>query len=617
MPNTEAQYEVLVGSGDRWTIDTIHAAKTVAMARAQALLTSNQHDAVRVTREVGGYNEAVIFQQECAPKPKKPITISSIDDAFVCEGLLDLTAYGARKTTGRVLRKYLDEYGMTALEVLHNHDHLRELRRTERLFDQAIHKVASVQSRALGETAQSRIDTLYRLATQLVDWTRDALSTERFLTIVNRDGLTSALRAIGTSYSEDARPFYICAVLASYFGQARDWRAKLSLAFDLLEKRADAEACVYLDEVCAEILDGSSAMMEILGPQPDLVSALRSMAQLSAGQFRTSKRGDALLVRFNKLMVHFALPETQAVLLERVAQAMSGTNPLTRQDDDADKAAFPPLLKDLISFGGLQGGTAISEAVTRRARIVMRTADRDLSPEEAIAYILTMLPSPAVKLGYLLDLSRSGFGIKHQSPVLLKLLDIVKPINSLSELLPSGSSREELAKAVDDLRFRVGDDVLGQEIGALITKKLETILDVKHRPKPKSDTKATIKPADPNAAEIQSNRIFLVGGVIFHENDPGDEAFMILSGEVQISVGTGKHKAVIATLGRGDIVGEMALIDDQPRMATATALKETRLYVVPQEAFKKRLSWLAEEDRLISHIIETLVSRLRDQFVNN
>jgi len=70
---------------------------------------------------------------------------------------------------------------------------------------------------------------------------------------------------------------------------------------------------------------------------------------------------------------------------------------------------------------------------------------------------------------------------------------------------------------------------------------------------------------------------------------------------------------VLAKLDRGEIFGEMALIDDQPRMAAARAMTDTEVVVVPQESFKKRLSWLSEEDRLISHILDALVSRLRQQ----
>jgi hypothetical protein len=225
-----------------------------------------------------------------------------------------------------------------------------------------------------------------------------------------------------------------------------------------------------------------------------------------------------------------------------------------------------------------------------------------------------MLPTTAVKMGYLLDLSRSEFGHKYQAHVLTRLLDIVKPITSLSAILPVSSSREALAQAVDDLRNRLGDDELGQEISTLITMKLDGFLDrTDSAESESSDDTATApqKPPRAKSAKDENSRTFKAGDIIFRESEPGDEAFVIFSGEVQISVGEGENRVVIATLDRGEVFGEMALVDDEPRMATATAMRDTAVYIVPQEMFKKRLSWLAEEDRLISHIVETLVSRLR------
>lgn len=612
MPENDVAYEVLTASGGRWTIDSRHAAKSVAMGRAKSLLGSNKHDAVKVNRETGNRRVEVIFQQECTPRVKKPITISPIDEAAACEELVDLTGFPARQTAGRVLRKYLDENLLTALEMLHDHNHLRALRRTENLSDHAIHKVASVQSRAMGVPAQERIDRLYRLATELTDWTRDLRDADRYLSIVNDVGLTAALQAIGTSYSAEMRPFYICAVLARYVGQARDWREKLKLVFDLLSKRPDEEAIVWLDELCAEIMDGSNAVMELLGPQPDLVSALQLLTQLSVGKLQARRGTDPFLARFSTVMSRDAMVQTRAVLLERVARETGATKPLTREDEKSDRARFPDLVADLIAYAGLHGGPATSEAVTRRARIVLATADGDLSADDGIARILAMLPTTAVRLGYLLDLSRSTFGQKYQAQVLGRLLKLVTPLNSLSDLLPAKASREALAMVVEDLRLRVGDGALGEEIRALIEKKLDGFLDKQGDTQPQTASDAQSAPS-PEKPAPRSNRTFKDGEIIFRESDQGDEAFVIVSGAVEISVGTEDKKAIIATLGRGAVFGEMALVDDEPGMATATAVGETAVYVVPQDVFKKRLSWLAEEDRLISHIIETLVGRLREQ----
>lgn len=616
MAQREISYEVQTAAGNRWVIDSIHAAQTVAMSRAQILLKNSQHDAVRVTRETGNRREEVIFQQECTPRPDRPITASPIDEASLCAELTDITRFDARITAGRVLRKYLDEYNLTALEVLFDRDHYRELRRTEKLYDQAIHKVGSVQARAEGEPVQPRIDLLYRLATELFDETRELREIDRFLAIVNGDGLSPALRVIGSSRAAEAQPFVICAVLAAYLGQARDWEAKLTLALDLLNKRPDAAASGLLDEICAEILDGSSAVMEILGSQPDLATALCLMAKLVAGRYEGRHHRDTHLVRLNAAMQQLPMPQTRRILLERVARETSGTSPLTREDETTDRTRFPELVRDLLSHAGLNGGPDISEAVTRRARIVMGRVDGDLSADDGVGAILDLLPTNAVKIGYLLDLSRSEFGRKYQAAVLTRLLHIVESIGELAALLPPRSSRKALAAAVDDLRLRVGEDELGREISALITKKLDGFLDRAGKPAPAVPEATPIpEPAPAEPPQDRNSRGFKKGDVIFRESEPGDEAFVIVSGEVEISIGDEAQSMVIATLGRGEVFGEMALVDDEPRMATATATKNTVVYIVPQEIFKKRLSWLAEEDRLISRIVATLVSRLRGQFV--
>ena len=58
---------------------------------------------------------------------------------------------------------------------------------------------------------------------------------------------------------------------------------------------------------------------------------------------------------------------------------------------------------------------------------------------------------------------------------------------------------------------------------------------------------------------------------LFAEGEPGDRAFVIRSGEVEISKGSAGRDVLLAVRTTGDVIGEMALIEDAPRMATATA----------------------------------------------
>jgi CRP-like cAMP-binding protein len=67
---------------------------------------------------------------------------------------------------------------------------------------------------------------------------------------------------------------------------------------------------------------------------------------------------------------------------------------------------------------------------------------------------------------------------------------------------------------------------------------------------------------------------FFNGDIIFHEGDHADIAYVIESGRVEI---TRKNEGIVATLGIGQMFGEMGPLDGNPRNATARALGEVML----------------------------------------
>ena len=84
-----------------------------------------------------------------------------------------------------------------------------------------------------------------------------------------------------------------------------------------------------------------------------------------------------------------------------------------------------------------------------------------------------------------------------------------------------------------------------------------------------------------------SQAIFQPGQMIFCEGDTTQEAYRILKGRVEISI-AGEGKAVIlAQLGEGDIFGEMAMVDERPRSASAQALEVTECEVLTAENFNE------------------------------
>ena len=103
--------------------------------------------------------------------------------------------------------------------------------------------------------------------------------------------------------------------------------------------------------------------------------------------------------------------------------------------------------------------------------------------------------------------------------------------------------------------------------------------------------------------------------IIFKQGDTGTEAFIVEDGLVEISVDSDTGATLIlSTIKRGEMFGEMALISSAPRMATATAMKKTKIIVIPKTAFEKLLS---RTDVVMRTVMNTLISRLRGQTNRN
>lgn len=104
-------------------------------------------------------------------------------------------------------------------------------------------------------------------------------------------------------------------------------------------------------------------------------------------------------------------------------------------------------------------------------------------------------------------------------------------------------------------------------------------------------------------------RTFAAGQVIFRAGDNGDGFYVVESGRVRISAMlAGNEPRVLATIGPGDSFGEMAVLDDAPRSATAEAEVETRTLFVGREKFVQRL---AGRPALVLKLIRELSARMR------
>ncbi|HUJ01960.1 MAG TPA: cyclic nucleotide-binding domain-containing protein [Usitatibacter sp.] len=94
------------------------------------------------------------------------------------------------------------------------------------------------------------------------------------------------------------------------------------------------------------------------------------------------------------------------------------------------------------------------------------------------------------------------------------------------------------------------------------------------------------------------------GEVIFRAWDMGAEMYVVLEGHVEISI----DSKALETLGPGEPFGEMALIDQAPRTATATAKGPCKVAVIPERRF---LFLVQQRPEFALYIMKVMADRLR------
>ena len=100
---------------------------------------------------------------------------------------------------------------------------------------------------------------------------------------------------------------------------------------------------------------------------------------------------------------------------------------------------------------------------------------------------------------------------------------------------------------------------------------------------------------------------FPKGTVLFHEGETGKEMFVLQAGKVVITKTVRDTVKTLATLGPGEFFGEMALISNRPRNATATVEEPARLLVIDPKTFEGMIRGNTE---IAVRMIKKLAERL-------
>lgn len=104
-------------------------------------------------------------------------------------------------------------------------------------------------------------------------------------------------------------------------------------------------------------------------------------------------------------------------------------------------------------------------------------------------------------------------------------------------------------------------------------------------------------------AALADVRTYLGGDVIVRQFDRNSDLIILLEGNARI---TGMDGETIAEFGPGSVIGEIALVDDEPRSATVTAMHEVKVAVIPSRALRA----VMDMDPHIGKVVMTNIARV-------
>jgi CRP-like cAMP-binding protein len=106
---------------------------------------------------------------------------------------------------------------------------------------------------------------------------------------------------------------------------------------------------------------------------------------------------------------------------------------------------------------------------------------------------------------------------------------------------------------------------------------------------------------------LRLGRDFPAGSVLFREGEHGEEMYVVQTGLIQILKKIGSDMRPLATLGRGEFIGEMAILNGKPRTATAVVVENARCLVIDAATLEQMVSNNAE---IAVRLVKKLARRL-------
>lgn len=463
----EVHYEIFSRQGAKggWRMLDVRDQREAAIEFAKSLMADEKATGVKVVKETynedtGDYLTLKIFEDGHNQFKSAPAE-EDVPHALPCFKPDDLYSYHARATISRLLVDYLARNRITLTELSHRADALEKLEATGTVLQHAIQKVAVAQASSTTTPVQQIIKSLNELTNGAIHRVyRD-----------DRKGVfpkTKDFNALAAKLGGQSDASYVLnGALALHLADAKGWDEKVVRLLKLVEQaNGDGRALLFssIDTIIAEILSGSAALRDLIGPKENFGQELAGLVELFLGN-QPADSGAGLVA----LTQHFAaddLPEARTAIAQRLMAEFKSVKRLSPNSlfeefqtlrRIADRlvrgigkylshedliAAFTLRSKRLVTHETLSEHLADAATPDERLSRLLFVEENIIGPENKrrlAAFILPILTTP-------------GFDAHFQNPKVSVLARLQTLAGLQARVLRSGlqeNQRQEIAQQLD------------------------------------------------------------------------------------------------------------------------------------------------------------------------
>jgi len=312
------------GSKGGWKLVEVRNTRDDAVAYAKGLMGEDV-TGVKVVKETyneesGDYLSLKIFE-DGHNKMKLPPAQEDVPHALPCFKPDDLYSYHARKTIARLIPDFLSRHKLTVTELGHRADMLEKLEASGTLLQHAIQKIAVAQAASSSVPVQQIIKSLIELTNKAFQRVYRDERKARFP--LAEAGAFGAL-AEKLAGESDGR-YLFNAALAAYLKDASGWDEKVFRLIALMDEAGESDHGAQLlhssvDTVISEILSGSAALHELIGPQKNFGAAIESLVKLFLGREPDPAAAGLGLISLTKRFAADQLPDSRGAIAARITK---------------------------------------------------------------------------------------------------------------------------------------------------------------------------------------------------------------------------------------------------------------------------------------------------------